>query len=85
MKIGVNCRIKETKYEPAVKDLCNKYKIDHLEVIGLMIGARGTIPDFFESFRKKFLLPKTIGYEIALSAIKGSIQILNNHLYNKNT
>lgn len=62
-----------------------KFNLKSIEVIGLFIGARGTIPTFFENFRKKFDLPKSLCHDIALSAIKGSCHIFHNHLYSKYT
>ena len=41
---------KKKIYEPCIPYLLDKYKLLNIEVIGLMIGARGTIPGFFEFF-----------------------------------
>jgi hypothetical protein len=60
-----------------------KYKILNLEVIGLLIGSRGTIPKFLSDFwTKQNLCQKTLE-QISLLAIKSSISILKNHLYNQ--
>ena len=53
-----------------------------IEVIGLFIGARGTITLDFENFRTKFDLSKEMRNNIALSVIKSSVQILQHHTYN---
>ena len=74
---------KRNIYNPCVPDLCKKFQIKSLEVIGLFIGSRGTITNFFEVFRKKFMLPKSVTKDILLSVIKNSVKILNNHIYTK--
>ena len=70
------CRI----YEPTIPYYLEKYKLTDIEVIGLMVGARGTIPRLFVNFCRRFNINKTSIYNIALAAIKGSIKILRNHL-----
>ena len=44
------CRI----YEPTIQYYITKYHPTSIEVVGLMIGARGTIPDFFVKFCRRF-------------------------------
>jgi len=44
---------KSEKYIPAIPDLCMRYKLKRIEIIGLFVGARGTISSFLEQFRKK--------------------------------
>ena len=51
---------------------------------GLLIGACGTIPTFFEDFRKKFGLPRDLRDDIVLTVLKKSCQILHHHIYNVN-
>jgi len=75
---------KQLIYEPCIPDVMIKYKLKNVKVIGLFIGARGTITRFFEDFREVFRLPKSLSEEIALTALKTSIQILNHHLYAPN-
>ncbi|KAJ4428838.1 hypothetical protein ANN_25831 [Periplaneta americana] len=41
-------------YLPTVDYFKAKYQLEDIEVIGLPIGARGVIPNFYESFRKTF-------------------------------
>ncbi|KAJ4438068.1 hypothetical protein ANN_14007 [Periplaneta americana] len=53
-----------------------KYQVEDIEVIGLLIVARGVIPKFFESFRKTFELPQTLTADIITSVLKRSCQIL---------
>ncbi|KAJ4433846.1 hypothetical protein ANN_16158 [Periplaneta americana] len=47
-----------------------KYQLEDIEVIGLLIGARGVIPKFFERFRKTFELPQTLTADIITSVEK---------------
>ncbi|KAJ9594356.1 hypothetical protein L9F63_014232, partial [Diploptera punctata] len=48
---------------------------------GLMIGARGTIPGFLAKFWNSLGLDRVYLSKIAIAAIRGSISILRNHLY----
>jgi len=66
-------------YNPCVEFFKEKYSIKNIEVIGLMIGARGTIPKKFQDFCKKFNLTKSFIENIALSTVRSSVQILHNH------
>ena len=54
----------------------------HVFMLGLFIGASGTISLDFENFRTKFDLSKEMRNNIALSVIKSSVQILQHHTYN---
>ncbi|KAJ4450496.1 hypothetical protein ANN_01923 [Periplaneta americana] len=72
---------KKRIYEPTIPFYKDKYSLSHIDVIGLMVGARGTIPSFFANKCKNLGLTNSIVKEIAISALKGSIQILRNHLY----
>ncbi|KAJ4432001.1 hypothetical protein ANN_20615 [Periplaneta americana] len=64
-------------YLPTVDYFKAKYQLEDIEVIGLLIAARGVIPKFFESFRKTFELPQTLTADIITSVLKRSCQILN--------
>ncbi|KAJ4435327.1 hypothetical protein ANN_17937 [Periplaneta americana] len=64
-------------YLPTVDYFKAKYQLEDIEVIGLLIGARGVIPKFFESFRKTFELPQTLTADVITSVLKRSCQILN--------
>ncbi|KAJ4446735.1 hypothetical protein ANN_13432 [Periplaneta americana] len=55
-------------YLPTVDYFKAKYQLENIDVIGLLIGARGVIPKFFESFRKTFELPQTLTTDIITSA-----------------
>ena len=68
-------------YEPTIPHYKSKYHLTHIEVVGLMIGARGTITSHFAGTSHKLGLNNKILIKIAISAIKGSLTILRNHLY----
>lgn len=69
-------------YGPTIDYYKSKFKIKDIEIIGLLIGSRGTIPKFFSDFWINSNLPKSKLYEISLLSLKSSISILRNHLYN---
>ncbi|KAJ4426405.1 hypothetical protein ANN_27219 [Periplaneta americana] len=71
------CRI----YEPTVPFYLEKYHLTSIKVVGLMVGARGTIPRLFASFCKKFQLNNDFIRDVSLAAIRGSLAILKYHLY----
>jgi len=73
---------KKAHYDSVIPYFKDKYKLADIEVIGLFIGARGTISVDFENFRTKFDLSKEMRNNIALSVIKSSVQILQHHTYN---
>jgi hypothetical protein len=72
-------------YTPSIDFFKEKYQLKHIEIIGLLIGSRGTISNFLENFRTRFHLDRCLLHEIALKAIKSSTQILHHHLYSKNS
>ncbi|KAJ4427667.1 hypothetical protein ANN_25315 [Periplaneta americana] len=57
---------KKSIYEPTVNYFKFKYALIHVEVFGLLIGARGTIPVFFEEFRRQFALPTSLRDDIVI-------------------
>ncbi|KAJ4426666.1 hypothetical protein ANN_26464 [Periplaneta americana] len=57
---------KKSIYEPTVNYFKLKYALIHVEVFGLLIGARGTIPAFFEEFRREFALPTSLRDDIVI-------------------
>ncbi|KAJ4446810.1 hypothetical protein ANN_13508 [Periplaneta americana] len=63
-------------YLPTVDYFKAKYQLEDIEVIGLLTGARGVIPKFFESFRKTFELPQILTTDVITSVLKRSGQIL---------
>lgn len=72
---------KKRIYEPCVADIQAKVKLKNIEVIGLFIGARGTITTHLKDFCTKFKIPNSIVEEIAIEAVRGSCRIYNNHIY----
>ncbi|KAJ4451118.1 hypothetical protein ANN_02558 [Periplaneta americana] len=61
---------KKSIYEPTVNYFKLKYALIHVEVFGLLIGARGTIPAFFEEFRLQFALPTSLREDIVIIVLK---------------
>ena len=76
---------KRKYYMDCVPDLKKSYGLEEIEIKGLLIGARGTIFKFFEEVRKLLGLPKDLSKKVAVAAIKGSVQILQNHIHNANS
>jgi len=72
---------KKSIYEPCIPDIQAKCKLKNIEVIGLLLGARATIPKFFTDFCKRFKIEKTVIEEIGIEVLRGSSRILSNHLY----
>ena len=68
-------------YEPYILDLKLKYRLAgfDVKVIGLYIGARGTIPKFFVDSCKCSSLPKDLMNRIVISVLKGSCSISHCH------
>ena len=73
---------KSNIYKETVPYYKNKYNLKEINVIGLMVGARGTITTKFVTFCKQYGVTKKTIKQISLSALKDSIKILRNHLYN---
>ena len=72
---------KKKIYLPTVPFFKNKYGLEDIEVTGLMVGARGTIPHHFVTIWTKFGLQKEKIKDIAIAALRGSIALLRHHLY----
>jgi len=72
---------KDDIYGPCIPHLKLQYNLKDIEIIGVLIGSRGTIFKEFESFRKKFDFSLKLRDNIILHTIKSSIRILNSHLY----
>ena len=75
---------KSSIYTPTIAYYKEKYGLLDIDVEGLFIGARGTISEHFLKFLRKFDLERSIAREIAVTAVKYSIQIVRNHLYSSN-
>lgn len=72
---------KRAIYVPTTPYYKSKYHLNDIEVIGLMVGARGTIPSFFAKTCRKLGINNQTLVKIANTALKGSVHILKNHLY----
>lgn len=59
----------------------SKYNVSDIEVIGLYIGARGTISKDFVNFLKRFKIPLSVIETIVSSVLKISSIICNQHLF----
>lgn len=70
-------------YEPTIPFFKESYGLNEVKVIGLMVGARGTITSEFRDFCSKFGIssPSKFCKSIASITLKKSIQILRHHLY----
>lgn len=68
-------------YNATISYYKNKYQLKDIVVLGLMVGARGTITSQFVQFCRQFNLDKNFIKEIAISTLRDSITILKNHLY----
>jgi hypothetical protein len=67
-------------YNECLPDPKEKYNLKYLEVTGIFFGAKGTISKFFQRLCKDHKLPKQLLEDVAIIAVKGSHQILTNHL-----
>ncbi|KAJ4432384.1 hypothetical protein ANN_21003 [Periplaneta americana] len=74
---------KKNIYNPTIPYYLKKYQLKELEVIGLLVGARGTATLFTKDVFKRFGIPTSIIPIVTLAALKGSIALLKNHLYSK--
>uniref|UniRef100_A0A1B6EVT8 Reverse transcriptase zinc-binding domain-containing protein n=1 Tax=Cuerna arida TaxID=1464854 RepID=A0A1B6EVT8_9HEMI len=69
-------------YEETIQFYKTKYNLKEIEIFGLLIGARGTIPKFTNNIFKKFKISKTTIEEIIRTSFKYSVYMLRNHIYN---
>lgn len=70
---------KQRLYVPCIPNIQSKLK--QLHVIGLLVGARGTISKLFLDLCKQFKVNNKMVEEIAVEAFRGSCRILHNHTY----
>ncbi|KAI5753643.1 hypothetical protein M8J77_002061 [Diaphorina citri] len=75
---------KRNIYLPTVSFYKEKYKLIDIEVMGLLIGARGTITTFFKDFCIKFSIKEDTIKKIVQTTVRGSIGIIRNHIYGPN-
>lgn len=72
---------KRDTYEPTIAYYKDKYQLHEIEIIGVMIGARGTVTTFCKKFCERFHIREAVIKDIVQTAVRGSINILRNHLY----
>jgi len=72
---------KKSIYDPCIPYFQSKFNLKEVETIGLYIGARGTISNFFVSFLKRFRIPMKVIEERVPLVLKSSALICNKHLY----
>ncbi|KAJ4445610.1 hypothetical protein ANN_12292 [Periplaneta americana] len=74
---------KKNIYNLTIPYYLKKYQLKELEVIGLLVGARGTATLFMKDVFKRLGIPTSFIPIVTLAALKGSIALLKNHLYSK--
>ena len=74
-------REKKDIYEPCIPYFSQRYNIRDIEVIGLYVGARGTITKQFVQFLKDFKIPLAVIDTIVTMVLKAGSLICNQHLY----
>jgi len=73
---------KKSIYDPVVEDMKSKYKLNfNIEVIGILVGARGSISNYTRNLLKNINLPTSVFMDMATSAVKGSCRTIQFHLY----
>ena len=73
---------KKEIYDPCIQYFKDKLGLDEIKVIGLYIGARGTITKFFLDFLKEQGIPSSLLIEdIVTTVLKKSAQICTHHLF----
>lgn len=72
-------------YEPCVPDLIARYRETfgdrQFEVIGVWMGARGTVGSSLKGLFERFDLPKTLIPELAEKVLSDSVRMIHNHIY----
>ncbi|KAJ4449165.1 hypothetical protein ANN_00561 [Periplaneta americana] len=66
---------KKSIYEPIANYFKLKYTLIYVDHVGFLVGARRTIPAFFEEFRRQFALPTSLRVDIVITVLK---RILSN-------
>jgi hypothetical protein len=75
---------KEEIYKSCYDDLCEKYPVilnRRCEVIGLWMGARGTVSTQMVDFFDRFHLDKKVLPELAETVLSDSIRMIHFHIY----
>ena len=71
---------KVNHYTSCIDHYKEEFGVENIEIIGLMIGARGTITKQFLEFCKQFEIPSKTIEDIILKVVEWSVIILNHHL-----
>ncbi|KAJ4448482.1 hypothetical protein ANN_10498 [Periplaneta americana] len=74
---------KKNIYNPTIPYYLQKYQLEELEVIGLLVGARDNATIFMKDVFKRLGIRTSIIPIVTLAALKGSIALLKHHLYSK--
>uniref|UniRef100_A0A8D8XC72 Uncharacterized protein n=1 Tax=Cacopsylla melanoneura TaxID=428564 RepID=A0A8D8XC72_9HEMI len=72
---------KRNIYIPTVPYYKEKYGLNEIEVVGLLIGARGTITSFVKNFAVQYNISEAALKNISQSVVRSSILILRTHIY----
>ena len=72
---------KRAIYEPCIPYFKEKLGLDDIKVVGLYVGARGTITKFFLDFMKEHHLPAKLVEDVVTAVLKKSVQICVHHLF----
>ena len=72
---------KKAIYNPCIPYFKKKLGLEDIQVIGLYVGARGTITKFFLDFMKSFGIPTSLIEDVVTTVFKKSVQICVHHLY----
>ena len=72
---------KKLHYDACIPYFQEKFGLENIEVIGLYVGARGTISKFFLDFIKSQALSMSLMEDIVISVLKKSVQICVHHLF----
>ena len=70
-------------YGPTIPYFSAHYNLENIQVIGLLVGARGTITSKFAKFIDEFNLHPSLLKTISITALKYSVYILRHHIYMK--
>lgn len=72
---------KKSIYNPCIPYFKDKLGLVDIQVIGLYVGARGTISKFFVDFLKHQGIPSMLIEDIVTTVLKKSVQICIHHLF----
>jgi hypothetical protein len=73
---------KRDYYKNTIPYFKEVYELRHIDIVGLYLGSRGTIPKFFTDFCYKHKFDKKFLFEIGLKVMRSSLRLLRFHLSN---